>query len=147
MNRHCFRQIPWDLPAIGRFRRGAVIPVAVPDTDFVFHLHHDHGMRFAVRLLQVPHQCREGGAVQIDRFRAEGGNGVHRFSVPALKQEVLPMIPLHPLRHIIGCAVFPQTEPEEPQPDSLFPGLSDDAVHQREIILSLFRLHELPVDR
>ena len=68
---------------------------------------------------------------------------------PVLADDVgiLLGLQLHPGGHVVVAAVLPSPEPGQDEPHFVFTGLLQQQVDHRKVILALFRLHLLPVER
>ncbi len=78
--------------------------------DLIFDLDHDHRV-LGVRLTQVPHQCREGLAIRLERFFAQRRQGHCRAAIAAHQAGEALGITLNPFRRVGRFSILPAAKP------------------------------------
>ena len=145
-------QLRGDLASIGAVGGGRAVARVAQNADFVFHLHHQHGVLFAVYFLDVVHQSGKGFGVGRHSGFAEGAQGFERtndgngFAFVDLNTREAGKVLLDPVRRVTRCAVLPTAEPEDDEAQMILPRLCDHAIERGVVELALFRLELRPGD-
>ncbi len=124
---------------------GVVAGVA-EDADFVFDLHHQHGVVAAVDFLDVAHEGGEGARVGLLRGFALGREDFD-FSAVGDDAGKAARILLDPGGRVAGHAVLPGSEPEKDDALVVLTGLGEEAVDESEVEDAFPGLDELPTER
>ena len=129
-------------------RRRRVVACVGDDADFVFHLHHDHGVRRARR---SPSTRRIRAAkARASASRLASLNGERRSRAGAVVQlharESLE-VALHPVGRIARPGVLPAAEPQEHEPQIVRARVANQPVDQAEVELALGGFEQGPGDR
>src|SRR5882672_8413509 len=109
------------------------------DTDFIFDLHHEDGVRFSIGLAEVTHESREGTRVRIANRGVERGKPLSAPAIARLDTRKPIEIRLDPCRRIAGIGVFPCAEPQDNELQVVLAGSLEKTIHALEIESSLCR--------
>ena len=130
----------------GALGRGAVVARGRDHPDLVLDLDHQHRVRVAVELAQVPQQRRERAGVGLAVLARERRQDLLRRAVEVGRSGEAAHVALHPRGGVAGHAVLPRPEPEQDELHPVAAGVGDQPVHRREVEPLLLGLDEVPVD-
>ena len=113
--------------------------------DFVLDLHQDDRV-LPIALPQEAHERRERPGVGITTGGAEWRYVAAVLSRLELSARKTLQVLFHPRRDVAGVTVFPCSEPEEDQAQTVPASPAEQTFHEGEVKASFLRLHKFPVD-
>ena len=149
-------QVGWSRPSPCRFRHRRMVPAVTQTADLILNLHHDDRM-LRIDILDMTHQCSEGGSVSLNRISAKRTQRPRALLFHVLGQKrtdsaigphledhgrKAPWVCPDPLRRIARTRVLPSCEPDQHEPHISLSRLIDLVVNEREIKLALLWLHQ-----
>lgn len=127
--------------------RGTVPAPEAEITDFVLHLHHEHGLPARIPQRHVMQQCRERCGVRPFRASPEHREDGQRCARGRDGARKTPRIVEHPAWRITRESVLPAAEPQQHQMQVRTARHGDPVIQYRKIEPSLDRLDLIPGHR